>query len=308
MLCFLLSCSSGEDLLNNSTPAGLKSPHPVGFELKESHGLYLLKANLIKKNDMVQACGDSQCHGSELKGGAAKSTCYECHVDYPHEDNIGDQPFHGVSAYSSAEAVKCQDACHKPAASNSNLEKNCERCHTLFGHPSVYSEQAGYAYWKEHGGVTLESDAEGCMSRCHGKNLRGGTTKQDCYGECHRTLHMGEKNYKGTRHMVESRNNPTDCLVCHSTSDEKIIAGPATGKKFAVASCFSCHVAYPHPFANSDDHITLVTDAPQGDQTCQTATACHTSDLKGEAYNYPLACTAYCHIGTRPGPSIIIKR
>lgn len=219
-------------------------PHKPGFETGDGHGRYLLTNGLGK---IYSDCAD--CHGVDLKGGTTGVSCYTCHSNFPHENNWADSSnqaspaFHGsylLAKERPAAYGECR-TCHAANNSGGPTGYSCFQCHNNFPHPDEWGSTGHGSYVMSNGG-----DASlGFCRKCHGDDLRGGSSQISCY-QCHQSFpHPATwaDTTSGDFHgrYLFAQNLPqgyNDCRVCHKADS----SGGITGY-----SCYQCHSDFPHP-------------------------------------------------------------
>ncbi|GAB4176762.1 MAG: hypothetical protein Kow00108_12170 [Calditrichia bacterium] len=130
----LTSCQSchGSDYTGGSSKVSCYTchnsyPHDKNWVSEESdnHGEFL------EENDFnLSLC--SSCHGSDFTGDDTGVSCYTCHEQYPHSNDIaqpGAERFHSyLIKAENWDLSECQD-CHKSDFSGPTTSTNCLRCH-----------------------------------------------------------------------------------------------------------------------------------------------------------------------------------
>lgn len=244
-------------------------PHAEAGITTETHGALVLQQG-------TSACA-TQCHGTNLKGGASGVACVQCHATYPHPSQWKAAQQHGVFVKTTlkSDTTSCTP-CH-----GKNLEgdtgPSCYSCHT------VYPHDATSPVTTDHGKFVTANGQTACATQCHGTDLKGGLSQTSCTS-CHASYpHVsGWKNPQGHGIYVKDflKFDSTACTACHGKTLEGA-GGP---------SCYSCHTVYPHDARG----ITPAAHGPYvvkgGSSAC--ATQCHGTDLKGGLSG--TACTQ-CH-------------
>ena len=158
--------------------AGGPSGHPDGWmnpDASAFHGQRVLV-------DGVADC--QRCHGAGLSGGTSGVACSQCHA------TVGGHPvgwmdesgpnFHG-KAVAAQGPTPCQ-GCHGANYRGGSSGVSCYTCHAdgPSGHPAGWLNQDSAAF---HGRRVNQTGTADCK-RCHGADLRGGTSGVGC-NRCH---------------------------------------------------------------------------------------------------------------------------
>ncbi len=233
---------------------------------REGHGQKVLTAGLA-------SC--TSCHGTDLKGGKSRVSCFKCHATYPHSEDwltVGHSRFHGQVLADEGYATTACTPCHGEDLQNSEGKKPCTTCHALYPHVSGWmqiSSAAFHGVWGKNAGWNLSS----CQP-CHGSDFKGGRNMQSCY-PCHASFphksgwaEAGGSASHGA--WLAGRSFKLDeCKACHGAN----LQG-GDGKE----ACTACHAAYPHDAAFKYN---------------KTATSFHGIQLKARGYD--LSGCSGCH-------------
>lgn len=308
-LCHGDDLSGGVAAKACSTCHGDIYPHKEGWEGKDKHGL-AAKSDLSKcknchnnvtspdckschhdNNPQWQPTDHSQlaklgldgcktCHGSDLKGGEAGKTCYECHDpadSYEHPEGWNEAVQHGVTYRNDKTA--CQTACHGTDLNSGISGIACKSCHTEYPHPE------DWASWN-HGALVLTSDDQfdsakfdtGCAN-CHGQAEK--FTKQF--------------------NNVTSFTTPTGvgrCYICHANYPhpgfKDYIGGLGTVDEEWDAGHWY-YIVFNFSFAGKND-AGKDTQIKMLDKGCadMNGGACHAAGRHGPLKNYA-GCGTLCH-------------
>jgi predicted CxxxxCH...CXXCH cytochrome family protein len=283
---FAAGCSTSNDNpgLNlvdaqGNHPAGFLSTHP-GFAVSD-----------------ISQC--TSCHGSDLAGGIAKTSCFLSACHHGTKPNWADPAQHGASAKRAPGAsgfASCQ-ICHGNDFAGGGSDVSCFTCHVTAPHP--------VAPWRTLGGTTHvntdPANAPVCAA-CHfpgSPNNPAGHpdpaapapagTPPGCFNNT--LCHAGGA---GANHAVPFVDNThfqatqttfdNDCSNCHSvTGTSPLPAAPlctvchTAGSPLTLTSCTSCHAnppagaAYPDIAGAHATHIAL----NNGAGTPVTCNTCH---------------------------------
>ncbi len=203
----------------NSTLCHGLAGHPSGWSSPDQHG--------FSAEQDFSVC--KACHGTDYKGGAATTTCYDCHngpgLNHPtlawvvaeHKaaaisDSTGCRKCHGADYLGGGAHVACT-TCHM---------ENPTKVHPLSWYPDVRSGHQAYAATNGtaacanascHGtaltGVALSGPS---CSTCHGWPFSGGTC-----GSCHGIPPNGTStpNTAGAHAAHAALNGSITCTACH---------------------------------------------------------------------------------------------
>ena len=271
---------------------GFTAGHPEGWLNPSSdnwHGTPVIDSG-------AESC--AACHGEDYMGGWTEVSCYTCHNGPSgHPQGFTDPTSStGHAAVIAAEGNESCAACHGADYMGGWAEVSCFTCHA--GGPSGHPAQAEWLSSSSdsfHGKAVFEDGSESCI-RCHGDDLKGGTSGQSCY-QCHQesdiiTSHpdgwinpTADPWHGGT--VVEL--TASACTSCHG-EDYK---GGWSGN-----SCYTCHngpSGHPQGFidpSSTTGHVAIV--QADGNGSCA---ACHGEDYKG---GWAEVSCYTCHAG---GPS-----
>lgn len=106
-----------------------------------SHGQYIVaRATLNKVTTAQQITSEcaKACHGTDLKGGTSKKSCFTCHANYPHStdwvkaydpaDTKTPGGAHGLFVLKNGTST-CLTGCHGSEGSGGNSKVACTSCH-----------------------------------------------------------------------------------------------------------------------------------------------------------------------------------
>ena len=239
-------CSTGGDSgLNLVTPSG---SHPAGF-------LSTHPATAI--SDSAQC---APCHGSDLAGGIAKTSCFTAACHHGTISNWALPAQHGASAKGapgSSGFASCQ-ICHGSDFSGGGSGVDCFQCHTVDApHPR--------ATWRAAGGLTHITTDTANASVCVACHFPGSTnnpaghpatpapagTPPGCYNNtlCHGAVstHVLGPTWtdptSSAFHGITAKQNLVACQTCHGTPGTILFNGGT-----AATRCTTCHTtAKAHP-------------------------------------------------------------
>ncbi len=145
------------------------------------------------------------CHGNDLLGGVAKTSCKSCHSQYPHGDTW--QNNHGQTVHDNATAASqtitqyvqnnCTQSCHDVTVTKT--APACVSCHDpqdRYPHPAGWlQDYPGNPNGGDHGltvvaasplGASTAANTAGCLTACHGTDGKNGflDTPKQCT-TCH---------------------------------------------------------------------------------------------------------------------------
>ncbi|NTU50303.1 MAG: hypothetical protein HGA87_05390 [Desulfobulbaceae bacterium] len=127
----------------------------------------------------------TQCHGTDLKGGTSKISCYtsSCHATAvwnwrsTHTVNIGGYGHQAGFFSPSTNCVKCHGSDLRGGLSG----RSCYQCHT-----AVWDWRSTHTRSRD-GAMHMSGNNNTC-TKCHGTTFTGGISGKSCYGSgCHRT-------------------------------------------------------------------------------------------------------------------------
>lgn len=292
--CFSIASCRSERIENtlppkdsNSTPVQVPFPHPDNFKLPSEHGVIAVQS----KN---QNC--TSCHGTDLRGGTSKVSCYQCHSQYPHNEWLAPRD-HGKLMATADDTIKDQCArCHGVGTENALTltvksqyqPKACLSCHN-YPHSNEWSKETEAAGF--HGNMARGEKVAEC-TRCHGGDLRGdGDARKSCYS-CHPD-YPHQKNFASS-HGESIVGKPLDKLSCFACHDKEKATSPTVAQG-RPAECKSCH-EYPH----SDGWMSKASGSFHGRQFVEqgktSCVGCHGDDFRGKGdpkkscqacHNYP---------------------
>ncbi|OGR02108.1 MAG: hypothetical protein A2284_11785 [Deltaproteobacteria bacterium RIFOXYA12_FULL_61_11] len=256
----LLGCSGGglpaDQFLppagDASSAASAIFPHPDGFGAG-AHGLVLRG-----EAGALETC--RTCHGEDLDGGWAGTSCTSCHRTYPHTQGWIDRGRHGSFVRDNG-SLLCTAACHDQDPLVAGTAGRCTGCH------SDYPHTQGWSLASQHGPAATEPTAR-CVA-CHGAT--GGRTGDcaDCHADYPHLKGWAEPAVHGAAARAGDRG--TGCSnSCHGEDPQKFDKG---------RRCTSCHPEYPHPagWFEAGGHGKRVGQLG-GVESC--ATSCHGPDLE----------------------------
>lgn len=218
---------------------------------------------LAGHGNIVLASGSSACricHGEDLTGGVAKSSCYSCHSQYPHATAWQDN--HGQAIRTNATATlqtvsqyvqkNCTESCHDFTITQT--APACVSCHdpqNRYPHAQGwYQPYPGNPSGGDHGlavvaaaplGTSSPATIAGCLTACHGGDGKSGflDTPNQCT-TCH-TFYPHDANWKGPTGAGYSIHGLAvlDTKGTSSKNDDEFDEMDAT--KFG--ECMKCHGA-----------------------------------------------------------------
>ena len=120
ILIFVISyCSSDKNPLPSVS-------HPEGWNITTSddfHGTKVLESGYV-------SC--KSCHGTELKGGKTKESCFDCHQTYPHPDEWGQINMsnnHAAFIEAQSDSINYCKSCHGQDLLGGRSGVSCYICH-----------------------------------------------------------------------------------------------------------------------------------------------------------------------------------
>jgi DnaJ-class molecular chaperone len=158
--------------------AGGPSGHPDGW-------MNLDTASFHGQRVLIEGIANCQrCHGAGLSGGTSGVACSQCHdVAGGHPAgwmDVSGPNFHGETV--AAQGPSSCRACHGTDYRGGSSGVSCFTCHAdgPSGHPSGWMNEGSSAF---HGRRAQSQGTADCK-RCHGADLRGGTSGVGC-NRCH---------------------------------------------------------------------------------------------------------------------------
>lgn len=231
------------------------------------------------------------CHGTGLKGGISKVSCFSasvegagCHANGPgHPSGWSNPEQHGVTAEKDFSACK---TCHGAAYQGGLATTTCYQCHDGPGldHPGAGWVVAGHK-------TAALADMVGCQ-KCHGADYLGGGSHVACTG-CHmedrtKVHRLGWYPDVQLNHRAYAATNGTSScanLYCHGAN----LSGVAN----SGPSCSTCHA---WPFAGGGACGTCHGIPPEGSSFPDRAGR-HSAHAALGSF---VTCGT-CHTGAGPG-------
>ena len=165
-----------------------------------------------------------ECHGADLLGGIAKTSCAKCHALPPfdaHPDGWDDPTAHGAAAKLKPsltpdginKGFKMCQSCHGADFNGgvTNPKTNCFDCHDgASPHPTAWLPEDAYTHTNTH-----PANASVC-ARCHRKN----PGEAGCFNNtlCHGNIAPHAFPYPGSVHSSVAVAPFSECLACHTNS------------------------------------------------------------------------------------------
>ena len=195
------------------------------------HGVYL-----ANKEWVAEECQD--CHGSDYSGGTSESSCFECHVSYPHKENwmvSENDDFHGkYIANADWASEECQ-TCHGEDYKGGRTQVSCFTCHANFPHNTEWAQADKDGFHGEF--IQADNWSMASCHSCHGTDYRGGKTGSSCY-VCH-TQEEGPEACNTCHGSAENDAPPQD--LSNNTSESFIGVGAHQKHLGSTGACSFCH-------------------------------------------------------------------
>ncbi|OGQ26020.1 MAG: hypothetical protein A3B79_03365 [Deltaproteobacteria bacterium RIFCSPHIGHO2_02_FULL_50_15] len=236
----------GEDLQKILNKKNCLTCHPALFKHEpldpwktydEGHGKMLLASPYNKDLSECQLC-----HGEDYQGGSrGLSSCYECHVSFPHLASWGPPTSqHGPYVSENSSSSCATEHCHGTDLTNPTpgMAQGLS-CLTAGCHSEIYPHIAEWTNPANHG-PSAEADLNQCQT-CHGADLTIFPPGHQKCLECHPGFpHEVVPNWETTGHGLLAVNlaNRDKCKDCHGSD----LLGGTSGQ-----SCKECHNNFPHP-------------------------------------------------------------
>ncbi len=304
-------------------------------DFDKGHGQYLAaraaNAGVAIADQSQKECAKS-CHGTDLKGGTSKKSCYTCHGSYPHEAgwaNVVGGGTHGPFVIANGK-VGCLTGCHGSDGSGGNSGKVCTSCHAAYphlaatwkaGHKDYISQLAANKMITPFAIITLGckgchiSDGKNDCTSCHHKTLNGPDWKnKDKHGASATKDSTGCKNCHGPDLNAGSLTSGNTCVACHGPGTKATLSShqdkveTQTYFNQCCDDCIdgdkeNCSDCTNNAYYNCGDPLqkTVTTSFVQtlhkdmAKQNLKSCQACHGSDLKGGISGKP------CYICHDPG-------
>lgn len=213
---FLGACAEGKDPAESSIKA-----HPTSWMDAESEDFH----GALVARDTPETC--TSCHGSDLMGDGIAPSCSQCHdgaSGHPVGYDQPPSPVHSddVAAEGNASCAQCHGEDYRGGWAEDwaadARRASCYYCHGMgpSGHPSGWLTPSANLF---HGKAVVSRGLDDC-ARCHGEDLRGGTSGVSCYNSCHAGpsghpadwLDPDSRVFHGTR---VRDNGAENCKACH---------------------------------------------------------------------------------------------
>jgi hypothetical protein len=205
----------------NSPASQTIYPHSAAFKL--SHGTHY--------QSRPEGC--VTCHGTDLRGGTSKTSCYQCHASYPHSDDFKGSRAHGEEflslSLSHSKPIDCF-SCHgiKEPKTEKSQATNCLACHA-YPHPPAWTEA------KNHGAAFVAAkDKQACL-QCHAQDGDFQKRHPEQFVSC-ATCHLPMPHSKAfdDNHTSAGVSHGSSCVGCHQDYKRNTPNLGADG-------CMTCH-------------------------------------------------------------------
>ena len=243
----------------------------TGFPLLGAHGTVACMACHVNNNYALTSANTAcaACHMADYRAttvpnhvtGRLPTTCEQCHTvnswataSFDHAQTgfplagahttVACAACHVKNNYALTSANTACSACHladyqsamSPNHVTGHLPTTCEQCHTVssWANANFDHSQTGFSLTGAHASVS-------CVA-CHANNNYTLTNANAACSSCHMSDYQGTTNPK---HVAGSF--PTDCSVCHSTSNwsgavfNHAATGWALTGAHSSAACVACH-------------------------------------------------------------------